>query len=114
MPQTEEIRKTDVAIAKNYLNEEELGGLNRIVSTYLDFAELQASNRKIMVMQDWVAKLDAFLQFTEKDILNNAGKVTSEIAKSIAENEFEKFSVVQDQLNESDFDIELKRLEKRE
>ncbi len=106
------IRKTDVAIAKNYLNEEELSGLNRIVSMYLDFAELQANNRKIMVMKDWIAKLDTFLQFTEKEILNNSGKVTSEIAKSIAENEFEKFSILQDQQIESDFDIELRKFDK--
>jgi len=98
------IRKTDVSIAKNYLNEEELNSLNRIVSMYLDYAELQASNGKIMIMQDWVIKLDAFLQFNEKDILTNMGHVTAEIAKAFAENEFEKYHILQDQLYESDFD----------
>lgn len=66
------IRKTDVGVAKNYLSEKELDGLNRIVSMYLDFAELQASNRKIMYMRDWIAKLDSFLQFNEREILNDA------------------------------------------
>ncbi len=98
------IRKTDVAIAKNYLNEKELDNLNRIVSMYLDYAELQANNRKIMYMKDWVNKLDAFLKFNEKDILTNAGLVTAEIAKSFAETEFEKYRVIHDRLYLSDFD----------
>src|SRR3989339_1238571 len=76
-----QIRKFDVSIAKNYLNKEELSQLNRIVSMYLDYAELQANNRKIMTMKDWVTKLDAFLQFNEKEILTDTGKVTAEIAK---------------------------------
>ena len=104
------IRKTDVSIAKNYLNEEELNGLNRIVSMYLDYAELQANNHKIMYMNDWIARLDAFLKFNEQDILTNPGKVTAEIAKSFAENEFEKYRVVQDRMLESDFDKEIKKL----
>ncbi|MEI7810974.1 MAG: virulence RhuM family protein [Ignavibacteria bacterium] len=103
------IRKTDVAIAKNYLNEKELDNLNRIVSMYLDYAELQADNRKIMVMKDWISKLDAFLKFNEKDILTNSGKVTAEIAKSFAESQFEKFSVTQDRLLVSDFDNHIKK-----
>lgn len=103
------IRKPDVSVAKNYLNEAELNNLNRIVSMYLDYAELQATSRKTMNMQDWIIKLDAFLQFNEKDILTNAGKVSAEIAKSFAENEYEKFRVIQDRVMESDFDKELKK-----
>lgn len=103
------VRKTDVAIAKNYLNEEELKGLNRIVSMYLDYAELQATNRTLMNMRDWIVRLDAFLQFNEQDILTNPGKVTAEIARTFAENEFEKYSVIQDRSFESDFDKEIKK-----
>ncbi|MEI6286741.1 MAG: virulence RhuM family protein [Bacillota bacterium] len=98
------IRKPDVSIAKNYLNKTELDNLNRIVSMYLDYAELQANNQRIMYMRDWASKLDAFLQFNEKEILTNAGKVTAEIARTFAESEYEKFIVQQDQLVESDFD----------
>jgi hypothetical protein len=105
-----QIRKTDVSIAKNYLNEKELDGLNRIVAMYLDYAEMQANNRKLMTMQDWVGKLDAFLQFNEKDVLTNAGKVSAEIAKSFAEVEYEKFRVTQDKMLESDFDKVIKML----
>ncbi len=108
-----QIRKTDAGIAKNYLNEKELDRLNRVVSMYLDYAELQANNRKIMNMKDWIAKLDAFLQFNEKEILTNPGKVTAEIAKVFAENEHEKYRVIQDKLLESDFDKAIKRLEGR-
>ena len=103
------IRKPDVSIAKNYLNEEELNILNRIVSMYLDYAEMQANNRKVMYMKDWVSKLDAFLAFNEKDILTNAGNVTAEIAKAFAENEYEKYQGLQDKLIESDFDKYVKR-----
>ena len=71
---------------------------------YLDYAEFQARNNKIMYMRDWVAKLDAFLQFNEKEILSDSGKIAAEIAKSFAENELEKFQIIQDQLFESDFD----------
>jgi hypothetical protein len=104
-----QIRKTDVSIAKNYLNENELEGLNRIVTMYLDYAEMQANNRQVMTMQDWVRKLDAFLKFNEKDILTNAGKLTADIAKSCAEIEYEKYRVIQDRLMESDFDKEIKK-----
>ena len=82
------IRKTDVAVAKNYLNETELKKLNRIVSMYLDYAEEQAEKGRVMTMQDWVTKLDAFLQFNEKDVLTNPGKVSAELAKKLAEKEF--------------------------
>jgi hypothetical protein len=104
------IRKTDVSIAKNYLSEKELNSLNRIVSMYLDFAEMQANNRKIMSMKDWVEKLDAFLQFNEQDILDNPGTVSAEIAKAFAESEFEKYRIVQDRLLESDFDKIIERI----
>jgi len=104
------IRKPDVSIAKNYLNEEELDGLNRIVTMYLDYAEMQAQNRKAMTMWDWVQKLDAFLQFNERDILDHPGKVSAEIARSFAENEFEKYRIAQDRLFESDFDTLVKQL----
>ena len=104
------IRKTDVGIAKNYLNEKELNGLNRIVSMYLDFAELQASRGVVMYMKDWVKKLDAFLQFNETAILKDAGRVTHEVALALAEKEFEKYCIVQDKLLESDFDKAVKKL----
>ncbi|HQI05523.1 MAG TPA: virulence RhuM family protein [bacterium] len=104
------IRKSDVTIAKNYLNEDEMENLNLIVSMYLDFAELQAKNRKVMYMKDWIEKLDAFLKFNEKDILENSGTVTAEIAKVFAEEEFERYRVLQDRVVESDFDNHIKKL----
>jgi len=102
------IRKTDVSIAKNYLNEKELDGLNRIVTMYLDYAEMQAQKGIVMHMKDWVKKLDAFLQFNEREILKDSGKITHEVAVALAENEFEKYRVVQDRMFESDFDQEVK------
>ena len=107
------IRKTDVGVAKNYLNEKELNGLNRIVTMYLDFAELQASRGTVMYMNDWVKRLDAFLQFNEASILKDAGKVTHEVALALAEKEFEKYSIVQDKFLESDFDKAIKKLKKK-
>ena len=104
------IRKSDVAIAKNFLNKDELDGLNRIVSMYLDYAENQAKKHQAMTMKDWSNKLNAFLQFNEQEILTNAGKVSAEIAKSFAESEFEKFDAIQDRNFESDFDREIKKL----
>lgn len=98
------IRKTDVSIAKNYLNNEELDSLNRIVSMYLDYAEMQAKKQNIMYMKDWVNKLNAFLKFNEREILQDLGKITSEIAKEFAETEFEKYRIIQDRLFTSDFD----------
>lgn len=102
------IRKTDVGIAKNYLNEKELDGLNRIVSMYLDFAEMQANRGVIMYMKDWTTRLDAFLQFNEQAILHDAGKVSHQVALVLAEAEFEKYSKKQDTLYESDFDKNMK------
>ena len=104
------IRKSDVSIAKNYLNEKELNGLNRIVSMYLDYAESQAMKGVIMHMKDWVIKLDAFLQFNEEAVLKHQGKVSHEVAISLAENEFDKYRIVQDKLLESDFDKAVKKL----
>jgi len=104
------IRKTDVGIAKNYLNEKELDGLNRIVTMYLDYAENQAQKGIAMNMKEWVKKLDAFLQFNEEAILKDSGKVTHEVALTLAENEYEKFRVVQDKYLESDFDKEIKKI----
>jgi len=106
------IRITDVGVAKNYLNEKELNGLNRIVSMYLDFAELQASKGVVMYMKDWVKRLDAFLQFTESAILKDAGRVSHEVALALAEKEFEQYSIVQDKLLKSDFDKIIKNEKK--
>ena len=108
------IRKSDVVIAKNYLTEEELKPLNRIVSMYLDYAEHQAAKGITMTMQDWVLKLDAFLQFNQEDILHDAGEVTAEIAKSFAEGEYLEYKKLQDRLYESDFDRVVKGLLKNE
>lgn len=104
------VRKSDVAIAKNYLSEKELKPLNRIVTMYLDYAEDQAEQGIAMTMQDWVEQLNAFLQFNRKDLLEDSGKVTATIAKSFAEKEFEKYSPIQNKLFESDFDKEMKKL----
>ena len=104
------IRKSDVSIVKNYLSETELKPLNRIVTMYLDYAEHQAEKGIAMTMKDWVLKLDTFLQFNQEDILNDAGKVTAEIAKSFAEDEYEKYKPIQDRLFESDFDKEIKKI----
>jgi hypothetical protein len=107
------IRKSDVSIAKNYLTEEELKPLNRIVSMYLDYAEDQAEQGNVMTMTDWAEKLNAFLQFNQKDILQNSGKVTAAIAKEFAEKEYEKYKPIQDKMFESDFDKEIKKLLKK-
>jgi hypothetical protein len=106
------IRKTDVGVAKNYLNEKELDGLNRIVSMYLDYAENQAQKGMVMFMKNWVIKLDAFLQFNEEAVLKHQGKVTHEVALTLAEGEFEKYRIIQDKQIESDFDLEIKKIEK--
>ena len=89
-------RKTDVAVAKNYLNEQELGDLNLIVSLYLDFAELQARSRRVMTMTNWIAKLDDFMRISDREILTHAGKVSHEAALARAEEEFEKFRRIED------------------
>lgn len=104
------IRKTDVGIAKNYLNEKELNGLNRIVTMYLDYAESQALKGVVMYMKDWIIKLDAFLQFNEEAVLKHQGKVSHEVALALAETEFKKYKISQDKLLESDFDEMIKKL----
>jgi len=104
------IRKTDVGIAKNYLNEKELDGLNRIVTMYLDYAESQALKGTLMFMKDWIKKLDAFLQFNEEAILKHQGKVSHQVAIELAESEFKKYRIVQDKLYESDFDKAIQKV----
>jgi len=104
------IVKTDVSIAKNYLTETELESLGRIVNAYLDLAEDRAKRHIPMTMDDWAKRLDKFLEADDRDILQNSGKVTAQIAKSFAESEFEKYRIVQDRLFESDFDKEIKRM----
>lgn len=104
------ILKSDVTVAKNYLIEKEIKELNRVVTMYLDYAENRAERQIPMYMKDWIEKLDAFLKFNDYDILTNAGKVTSEVAKALALKEYEKFRVIQDQLFESDFDKEVKKI----
>jgi hypothetical protein len=98
------IIKADVSIAKNYLNEQEMNYLERIVSLYLDFAELQAERKIPMSMNDWANRLDGFLEFNGNEILIGAGKISHEQAKLHAETEYEKYRIVQDKLFQSDFD----------
>lgn len=104
------IVRTDVAVAKNYLTADELDALGRIVNAYLDLAEDRARRNIPMTMEDWAARLDAFLAFTERDILQNAGKISAETARLHAQSEFEKYRVVQDRLFESDFDRAMQQL----
>ena len=98
------IRKYDVDIAKNYLNEKEHKNLNRIVTMYLDYAEFQAENHNAMTMKDWVERLNAFLQFNGQEILKDSGKISAKVAQELAYKEFDKFKVKQDKLYQSDFD----------
>ncbi|MCK5676551.1 MAG: virulence RhuM family protein, partial [Verrucomicrobia bacterium] len=105
------ILKTDVSVAKNYLSQEELSSLGRIVNAYLDLAEERARRKIPMTMEDWAKRLDLFLEFDDREILEDSGKVSSEIAKTHAESEFEKHRIVQDRLFESDFDRIVKQLE---
>lgn len=98
------VLKSDVVIAKNYLNKKEIKALNRIVTMYLDYAEDQAEKGIPMTMKDWSIKLNAFLKFNEKDILEDFGKVSAEVARSFAESEFDKYKVIQDRYYVSDFD----------
>lgn len=107
------IVKSDVGVAKNYLTEKEIKELERIVSMYLDYAENQAARHLSMKMIDWVNKLNAFLQFNEYDILRDAGKVKHEVAIKLAEEEYDKFRIVQDKNYESDFDKAVKKVKRR-
>ena len=105
------IHKYDVSIAKNYLSEFELGQMQRIVSAYLDMAEVQAMRRIPMTMADWEERLSGFLKLWDREILQDAGNVTAELAKVHAESEFEKYRIIQDRLFESDFDRMIKQIE---
>ena len=107
------ILKSDVSVAKNYLNEKEIKELERVVTMFLDYAELQAARQIPMKMKSWVEKLDSFLKFNEYDILNNAGKISHEVAKQLAEEEYAQFRVTQDKSFESDFEREVKRINKK-
>ena len=98
------IQKSDVVVAKNYLTEQELQQLSRLVSAYLDLAEMQAERKSPMTMADWEQRLNGFLTMWDREVLQDAGKVSAAMAKLHAETEFEKFRVVQDQLYTSDFD----------
>ena len=104
------IRKADVSVVKNYLTEKEPRALNNLAEQYLIFAEGQAMRRVAMTMQDWIAKLEGFLTLNDREILQGAGKVSAQLAKSQAEQEFDKFRVADDQRFESDFDHLLKQL----
>ena len=104
------IQKFDVVVAKNYLTEDEMAQLQRLVSAYLDLAEDMALREIPMSMQDWETRLNRFIAATDREILQDAGKVTAEIAKSFAESEFEKYRIIQDRLFESDFDRIIKQL----
>jgi hypothetical protein len=98
------IQKFDVSIAKNYLNQKEIDFLERLVSMYLDYAELQAERNIPMTMEDWASRLDSFIEFNGQQVLADAGKITHERAKLHAETQFEKYRITQDKLFESDFD----------
>ena len=105
------IVKSDVSIAKNYLSEKEMRSLERIVSAYLDLAEDRAERHIPMTMEDWAKRLDLFLMADDREVLQDAGKITAEIAKAKAETEFEKYRVIQDRLFMSDFDKYMLELE---
>ena len=105
------IVKTDVSVAKNYLKETELESLGRIVNAYLDLAEDRAKRHIPMTVEDWAKRLDKFLEADDRDVLQNSGKITAQMAKNVAESEFGKYRIVQDRLFESDFDKEIKRIQ---
>ena len=104
------IMPSDTVTAKNYLDKKELEHLNRIGNMYLDYAEMQAARGKAMTMKDWLVKLNAFLKFSEYEILTNAGKISHEVAEALAFEEYEKYRVIQDKNYVSDFDKEVKKL----
>lgn len=105
------IVKSDVSVAKNYLAKDELESLGRIVNAYLDLAEERAKRKIPMTMEDWAKRLDMFLEFDDREILQDSGKATAKLARAHAESEFEKYRIVQDRLFESDFDRVIKQLE---
>ncbi|WP_235378561.1 virulence RhuM family protein [Pseudomonas aeruginosa] len=104
------ILKTDVAVAKNYLTKDEQDSLGRIVNAYLELAEDRARRKIPMSMEDWSKRLDAFLEFDDREVLQNSGKISAKLAQTHAESEFEKYRIVQDRLFESDFDKAVKKL----
>ena len=109
------ILKSDIIVAKNYLDEEELSELNNIVNMYLDYAENQARRHKLMSMEDWAIKLDKFLEFNEYELLENKGKISKNKADNKANNEYEQFRIIQDREYISDFDKiieDVKKLDK--
>ena len=108
---TGKIQKFDVVVPKNYLTQEEMAQLSRLVNAYLDVAEDMAQRKIPMTMQDWETRLNRFIAATDREVLADAGRVTAEIAKTHAETEFEKYRIVQDRLFESDFDRVLKQLD---
>ena len=112
------VRKGDITVAKNFLNEEEIRNLNRIITMYLDYAEVQAERKQPIYMKDWVQKLDAFLQFNEREILTGSGQVSMEVAKKLALEEYVKFSrrrlKEDDEEAEAEFERTVKELEKGE
>ncbi len=103
------IMPSDVVIAKNYLDKEELKNLNRIGNMYLDYAEIQAARKRPMSMQDWIEKLHAFLKFSEYEILTKAGNISHEVAEALALKEFKKYKGIQDKNYISDFDRVVKK-----
>ena len=107
------IVKSDVSIAKNYLKESELRSLERIVSAYLDLAEDRAERHIPMTMEDWSRRLDLFLMADDREVLQNAGRITAEIARAKAEGEFEKYRIIQDRMFLSDYDRYLLELEQQ-
>jgi len=98
------ILKSDVTVAKNYLNQEEVSKLNRLVGMFIDFAELRALNRQVMTMKDWLKQVEKFLNYTEQQILTHSGQISHEMAVAKAHDEFEKYRVKQDCDYLSDFD----------
>jgi len=107
------IIKSDVSVAKNYLAQDELESLGRIVNAYLDLAENRAKRNIPMTMEDWAERLDKFLEFDDREILADSGKITAQIAKGFAESEFERYRITQDRLFESDFDKMIKEIEEK-
>lgn len=107
------LTKTDVGVAKNYLNKEEISTLELLVGQYLDFAELQAKRRKVMYMRDWIAKLDSFLSLNEQDILKNAGTISAELAHELAKTEYAKFETTRRWIEADQADEEIKNAVKK-
>jgi hypothetical protein len=107
------LTKTDVGVAKNYLSKEEISTLELLVGQYLDFAELQAKRRKVMYMRDWIAKLDSFLSLNEQDILKNAGTISAELARELAETEYAKFETTRRRIEADQADEEIKNAVKK-